>query len=173
MSSYTIEWLPPELDLDDKTYTQIIATLYNVFQMDIKCGNLFFCGTKVGYRPGYKQNGMGYEKIFWHLIEKEEESGEELIDFPRAKKLPWFKPTIENFQDFRVKVWDNQEADKKKGIRTYIWLENLDYLIILQRTFLKKNNIEVMNIITTFHIDGPSYRRKVFGKWQKRIATYQ
>ncbi len=172
MSLSKIEWLPPELDLNGSTYTQIIAKLYNVFQMDIKCGNLFFSGTKVGYRPGYEQNGMGYEKIFWHLIQKEDGSGERLPDYSRAKKLPWFRPTVENYRDSRVKAWDYQEAEKKKGVRTYVWLEGFDYLIVLQRTYLRNKNIDVMNIITTFHIDGASYRKSILGKWEKRIFEY-
>ena len=62
MSLSKIEWLPPELDLNGSTYTQIIAKLYNVFQMDIKCGNLFFSGTKVGYRPGYDKTGWDMKR---------------------------------------------------------------------------------------------------------------
>lgn len=138
MNYAAIEWLPPELDLNGITATQIFAKLYSVFQMDIKCGNLFFSGTKVGYRPGIEPDGMGYESVFWHLIQKKEVSGERVPDYPRAKKLPWFKPTIENYQDHRVRAWDYQEAQKKKGVRTYIWLEPLDYLIILKRTILQK-----------------------------------
>lgn len=172
MSLSKITWLPPELDLNVGTPTQIIAKLYNVFQMDIKCGNLIFSGTKVGYRPVYEQNGMGYEEIFWHLIQREDGSGVRILDYPRAKKLPWFKPTIENYRDSCVKAWDYQEAEKRKGVRTYVWLESLDYLIVLKRIHLKNKNIDVMNIITTFHIDGASYRKSVLGKWEKRIFEY-
>ncbi len=63
-------------------------------------------------------------------------------------------------------------STKKKGVRTYIWLEPLDYLIILKRTILQKSNKEVMNIITTFHIDKISYREKIRNKWRNRIIEY-
>lgn len=169
MSNPSIEWLPPKIDISEGTYLKMVHKLYARFQMDIKCGNIIFQGSKVGYRPGYEPSGMGYEKIFWHLITADEAiTGERVLDHERASRLSWIKPVLEHSSDPCIKVWDYEESNRKMGIRTYVWLEELDFIIVLQKVLLRSNKT-VMNIITSFHINGPSYRAKIRKKWEKRL----
>lgn len=173
MSVQAPSWLPLELSMDNKPIDQILASLYSVFQMDIKTGNLYFDTTPVGFYPEYEPNERGYEKIFWHLITKmDETTNERLIDYPRAKRLPWVKPMIENYRSPLIKAFDYQESNAKKGIRTYIWLETYDFLIVMKRVFLKNTRKEVMNIITSFNLESDSYRKSTLKKWEKRVRAY-
>lgn len=174
MSDLPIAWLPPEIDISVGTFQKIVQILYAKFQMDIKCGNLHFANMKVGYFPGYEPSGMGYEKTFWHLITvKEAQTEERSLDYQRAPKLSWIKPILENYSDPRIKAWDYQEAKKGKGIRTYVWLEEMDFLIVMKKVTLCNHNKQAINIITSFHIDGPSYKAKIQTKWRKRIHEYK
>lgn len=169
MKSGEITWLPSEIDISLGTFTEIIQILYAKFQMDIKCGKIIVYGLRVGYAPGYEPSGLGYEKIFWHLITRDDPStGDRLIDYKRAPKLSWIKPILEHCSESCIKIWDYQEGTSKKGTRTYVWLEQYDFLVILQKCNLRSGKT-VMNIITSFHIDGPIYCKKLYKKWENRI----
>lgn len=60
----------------------------------------------------------------------------------------------------------------RKRIRTYIWLETYDFLIVMKRVFLKNTRKEVMNIITSFNLESDSYRKSTLKKWEKRVRAY-
>lgn len=68
-------------------------------------------------------------------------------------------------QDPGVKVWDYEEGSGK--IRTYLWLESLDYVVILEKQRKGKKR-EAAFLVTTFHLDGESTRRSMRRKYERR-----
>ena len=167
----TPSWLPPMICMDG-VWKDVLAILYEVFDRDFKQGKLSFAGRPVWWdrtvRPGDQ-----YEEGFWHLITREDTVTEDrLPDFRRAKRLPWCVPTIRHHTDAAVLVWDYKEAGGKINteeggkINTYVWLEQMDYVIILRK---RQQRIgEVAFLITAYHVDGPSRRRTLRRKHERR-----
>jgi len=89
-------FLPPMLALDGD-WDNILARLYSAFEKDFKESRTYHRGIKVIYNGTINDDGLGKEEGFWHVVSKwEENRGERLIDYPRAKRLPWAKPLMES-----------------------------------------------------------------------------
>lgn len=145
--SDTPSFLPPMLNLDGDWNT-ILSHLYAVFVRDFKESQTYHRGVKVIYNDTIKSDGLEKEEGFWHVVSKfDDNTGNRLIDYPRAKRLPWAKPLMESTERPEVKVWQYREGTADRGLRTYIWLENYNYALILQR---KKN---VFYWVTAFYVE--------------------
>jgi len=62
-----------------------------------------------------------------------------------------------------IRVFDHSEGPKDKGIRRYIWLENYDYVLILQRR--KK----AFFWITAFYVDIEWKRKDLRKRFAERV----
>ncbi|MBW1854523.1 MAG: hypothetical protein JRJ00_07560 [Deltaproteobacteria bacterium] len=145
-------FLPPMLNLDGE-WNEILSLLYNVFAKDFKDTKTYHRGTRVIYNGTIEPDGLDKEEGFWHMISKKDKiSGDRLIDYPRAKRLSWAKPLMQSPKRQEIKFWQYREGTADKGVRTYIWLEDYNYALILQR---KKN---VFYWITAFYVD--SWKQK-------------
>lgn len=155
-------WLPDMVSVDGE-WNQVLVTLYAIFENDIKRTRPIFQNNPVWWDRRVLP-GEQYEEGFWHLVSKRDwETNDRLFDPRRAERLPWCGPTIRNSYDTEVKVWDYREA---RGARTYVWLEHWDYVIILEK---KQQRIgAVAFLITAFHVDGDSTRRKLRSKYERR-----
>lgn len=155
-------FLPPLLNLDGDWDT-ILSRLYDVFEKDFKMSQVCHNGIKVLYNSTVKDGRSGKEEGFWHVVSRYDiRTGERLIDYPRAKRLPWAKPLIESRERSEIKVWQYQEGTADKGVRTYIWLENFNYALILQR---KK---KVFYWVTAFYVD--TWKKKdLQNKYESRV----
>jgi hypothetical protein len=150
--SDTPSFLPPMLNLDGDWNT-ILSHLYAVFVRDFKESQTYHHGVKVIYNSKIKPDGLGKEEGFWHVVSKfDDNTADRLIDYPRAKRLPWAKPLIESSERPEIKVWQYREGTADRGLRTYIWLENYNYALILHR---KKN---VFYWVTAFYVE--SWKQK-------------
>ncbi|RJP82591.1 MAG: hypothetical protein C4522_02965 [Desulfobacteraceae bacterium] len=157
------EWLP-EMAMVDGVWEEVCAGLYAIFQKDIVKGGRVYKNRPVWWDRRVVDGE--YEEGFWHLISVDDnELQERLFDPRRAEKLPWCGPTISNSDDGFVRAWDYQEGRKK--IRTYLWLEPLDYVIIMEKQ--KKGGRDIAFLITAYHIDGDSTRRRLMRKYQNRV----
>jgi hypothetical protein len=108
-----------------------------------------------------------YEEGFWHLISRVDyKRKKRLFDPRRAERLPWCGPTISNADDIAVKVWAYRE--KNRRLRTYLWLEDWDYTIVLEKRNFRIG--DVYFLITAFYVDGQSRRNNLQKKYKKRIA---
>ncbi|MDO8804384.1 MAG: hypothetical protein Q7R35_08130 [Elusimicrobiota bacterium] len=126
-------FLPPILALNG-AWDEILTRLYDVFEKDFKKSQVYHQGIKVIFNNVIKPDGQGKEEGFWHVVTKEDKkTGDRLIDFDRARRLPWAEPMLRNYPVPEIKVWQYQEGPADKGMRTYVWLENFDYALILQR----------------------------------------
>lgn len=145
--SDTPSFLPQMLDLDGDWDT-ILTRLYSVFEKDFKKSQTYHRGIKVIYNATVEAGGLGKEEGFWHVVSRfDDNTNERLFDYPRAKRLPWAKPLMESPERPEIKVWQYQEGTADKGLRTYIWLEEYHYALILHR---KKN---VFYWATAFYVE--------------------
>jgi len=161
-------WLPEKLNNVATGNAQtILPRLFNFFKTDFIDDPAFLNDYKIDWDRTLEEN---YERGFWHIISKEQINRlgekERLLDPPRAEKLPWARPLIDNHGDsFFVKCWDYEENPRE--IRTYIWLENHDYVFIVRKC--KTPSSPKAFIVTAFHIDGNSTRRRLMQKWHNRL----
>jgi len=157
-------WLPAIMNLDGE-WANTLSRLYALFTIDFKNSPFLYSGIPVWWDRTIKDNDL-YEEGFWHLITKDyNTSGERIPDYDRAKRLPWCKPTIVNSNDPVIKIWNYREGSGK--VRTYLWLEHFDYIIILE-----KRNYRIgdrMFLVTAYHVEGDSTRRKLNNKYNNRI----
>lgn len=158
-------WLP-ECVSTDGAWNDILNRLYEIFHRDIVLGRPRFGNLEVWWD---RRTEMGdcYEEGFWHLITKvDKDSGDRLLDSRRAARLPWCAPTITNADDGNVAVWDYKEGTG--GIRTYLWLTNWDYVIVLEKRVMRRG--EVAFLVTAFYVEGPRRRRALERKHKNRMA---
>jgi len=157
------DWLPEIVSINGE-WAEVLSRLYKIFEQDFKYTERTFQGILVWWDRQILQ-GEHYEEGFWHLITKEQAKRKDrLFDPRRAERLPWCGPTISHSNDKSVKVWDFKENNGR--IRTYIWLENWDYVIILQKRRHRKGLLAFL--ITAFYVDGDSSRRSMRIKFEKR-----
>lgn len=157
-------WLPEIISINGEWDTAL-DNLYTIFKTDFVQGQPTLNGIPIWW-DNRKTDGK-YEEGFWHLITKEDFSSKErLFDSRRAERLCWCVPTILNSKDNAVKIWDYEEAPRR--VRTYVWLEQLDYLIILEKR--KNRNVTVLFLVTAYYVEGESTKKKLEEKYSKRIT---
>lgn len=152
-------WLPPQINTNG-VWEVILKKLYKVFDNDFKINKCNFDHYEIIFDN--RKIESPYEEGFWHVITKtNNETKQREPDFPRAQKLPWCNPAIENHSEGLVKCWDHKEANKR--IRTYIWLESFDYVVIIEKRTSKAF------LTTAMHVSGQASRDKLMNKYKKRI----
>jgi hypothetical protein len=157
-------WLPAVVNVNGEPAT-VFAMLWRIFHADFYGANRRFNGLSVWWDR--RVVDPPYEEGFWHLItRKDYGTSNRLVDFRRAEKLPWCGPTISNCGDGCVKVWDYEEGGKR--IRTYIWLEPHDYVVILEKKTMRNGPIAFL--VTAFHVDGQQNRDSLKRKFRMRHA---
>jgi hypothetical protein len=160
--SDTPSFLPPILNLDGD-WDSILSRLYAVFVRDFKETQTYRGGIKVIYNGNIKNDGLGKEEGFWHVVSGlDRNTGDRLIDYPRAKRLPWAKPLMESSARPEIKIWHYKEGTADMGVRTYIWLENFNYALILQK---KKN---IFYWVTAFYVE-PKKKKDLSRRYENRL----
>lgn len=159
-------WLPAMAAILGLAPQEMLDQLYAVYYTDFRKRTCHY-----GHLPVKCNNrclaGHGYTEGFWHLITRDfHGNGARQVDHQRAMRLPWCAPTINNCQDACVKVWRYKEG--RGDIRTYIWLEGLDYVIVLQE--IDKPSGHFAKLITAFHVDGDSGRRNLTRKHANKVT---
>lgn len=157
------DFLPAILKLDG-TWEQVLELIYDVFVKDFKERQTKHCGLKVVYDNRILPNGRGKEEGFWHVISKlDYHTKERLIDFRKSERLPWARPMMESEERVELKVFDYDHGPKDKGIRRYIWLEDFDYVLVLQ----PRRKIYVW--ITAYYVDYEGRRKKLAKRYVNRV----
>jgi len=155
-------WLPHKVSVDGQ-WERILAMLYSIFVRDFIDSSPLFEGRTILFDDRIVDGQ--YEEGFWHLITKNDyNTGDRLLDPPRAERLPWCAPTIKNSNDPAIKVWNYQEGSGR--LRTYLWLDQLDYVVILEIRPQRRG--EVAFLFTAYHVDGASTRKKLQTKFLNR-----
>lgn len=150
-------WLPPMIACDGR-WEDVIKKLYDIFDRDFRRGSPSVRGHRL-FWDKRKIDGGAYEEGFWHLITRtEDRSGERNPDFRRAERLPWCRPVIDHESDIAILVWDFDQG--RKNTRTHLWLRDHDYVVVVQRRENRQGFVS-MFLVTAYHVDGPSSRRKL------------
>lgn len=156
-------WLPDMLVLDGE-WGDTLAALYALFTRDFKETRLVLDGCRVIYDKTVRPGDL-YEDGFWHLISRDSSCGR-LPDYRRAERLPWCAPSIRNYLDSSaVRYWTSMERNGR--YRTYLWLEKLDYVVVLERK--TKRLPHIMFLVTAFHVDGASSRNRLYRKYNGSV----
>lgn len=154
-------WLPPMFEMSPWS-VELMESLYALFRRDFIDNPASYYGHSVWFFP---QKDRDKEEIFWHLVEREDppKSGNRLPDFRRSERLPWARPMLDNLSEPDILHWDYQEGDK--DIHTYVWLKELDYLIVM-----KKYKDGRRRLITAYYLDYEHSRRKLLNKYKNRVV---
>ena len=154
-------WLPAMFQMSPWS-TQLMESLYALFLRDFVHAPVHYEGHMVWFFPEKERNK---ELIFWHLVEREDppNSGNRVADFRRSERLPWARPMLENLGQPEILNWDYEEGDG--GIRTYVWLKDFDYLIVMKRYRDGRRRL-----ITAHYLDYESKRKSLAKKYDKRLA---
>lgn len=154
---------PDKLNLDGE-YDYIIANLYSVFEADIKESQIRFNNMPIVFDNRYVDSV--YEEGFWHLVTRGKDQ-ERLLDYKRAKRLPWLKPIIINHSTQEILKWNEVDTDKRGRLvnKTHIWYRNGKYLVILKEIPRK------YFLTTAFYVNGrrnDDYYCRKYKKAQKK-----
>lgn len=166
--------LSEPIDLSTVDATQIINHLYEFFHRDFISTDTYLAG-EIYINPQCDRKTDGKEDTFWHLTTRKEKEFEwvngrrqvrvleRYPDFRRASRLEWVRQIITNHQDASIKLFYHQETNSKKNIRLYLWAEDEDFVVILQK--LGKSS---SFLVTSFYVD---HQRKK-DDYQKRYNNY-
>ena len=169
-------WLPPIVPFHGD-WTPFIKALHALFSVDFKSGTLRFRGRPVWHNGRVlPDDPYGFEEGFWHLVTRDEwvydplkrrKEKQRLPEIERARRLPWGRPTVEHESEPEVLVWDfDDEVNQGKVVRTYLWLKDLDYVVILERQTKERGDIFLL--ITTFLVDAPGKHANLESRYQRR-----
>ena len=152
-------WLPNPLDLDGN-WERREKELYRLYREIFFEKGCFYQGKPVHVRT--KISDPPFEDSFWHLITREDKhSGDRMPDFLRASRLHWIPAILENSSEASVLTW---EMERKKGqIRRYVWLKDLDFIIVLF------DSGPVWILFTAFYVDTEWSRRNFERDYRNRI----
>jgi len=157
------DFLPPILDLQG-TWEEILGRLYAVFSRDFKASKVKHRGMRIIYNGRVMPDGHGKEEGFWHVVSRQDRSsGERLIDYRRAERLPWARPLMESAERDEIKVFDYDHGVKDIGVRRYVWLADYDYVLILQK---KKR---ALFWVTAYYVSSKRGRKDLSRRYGKRL----
>jgi hypothetical protein len=124
--------LPEKLNLDGALgYNEIIKLFFSVFRTDFIDSKPYFKALPVVYDNRFIDSP--YPEGFWHVITQGKEG--RLIDYKRAKRLPWLKPIIQQANNPDLHTWSETVLDNSAGHpvnKWHIWYEAGNYLVILK-----------------------------------------
>lgn len=178
-SSARPNWLP-EIISYAGDWEGFIRTLYAIFESDFKRRAPQFRSLPVWYNNRIEEGDRyKFEEGFWHLVTKEEwvynratrrKEKERLPEFDRAGRLPWTKPIIVSEHAGSVLVWDYEDVTiRGKVIRSYLWLKEYDFVVILERQSARDR--EIFKLITSFHVCYESKRKDLKSRYDQRVKT--
>lgn len=158
-------WLPALASVDGEWH-EVIRRLHEVFRRDFIRGNPKLRGFPVRWDRRVEE-GDRYDEGFWHLVTKKDHaSGDRLLDPDRAKRIAWPAAIIDHAGEDCVLAWDYREGSGR--IRTYLWLQEEDFVVILERKILKNDGSEAYFLITSYFAAGDSSRRNLRRKHEQR-----
>lgn len=152
------DWLPDLFPVNPWT-EQTYDLLYNIFARDFKESQPCYRGQTIWFFDDMEDSK---EAIFWHLTSRKDKNGERFPDLRRSERLPWARPMLDHAAKPEVVDWDYEEDDG--DIKTYVWLKDYDYLMIL-----KKYRDGRRRLITSFWIEYDNFKRKLAKKYDNRI----
>ena len=169
------DWLPPNLPFDGD-WKVFVRALYIVFERDFKTNLPILRTLPIWHDRRVLPDGDGKEEGFWHLVTRDQwvynrttrrNEKQRLPELNRAGRLPWARPIIDHETTPDVLAWEFDEVTKRgMVVRTYIWLKDHDYVVILERQ--QKRQGVVYMLVTSFHLDFEAKRRDLMSRYERR-----
>ncbi len=128
--------LPKKLYLDGAlSFDELVKQLFQIFFKDFIETKPYFRAKPVVFDN--TRNESIYPEGFWHIITRTDytQNGERLLDYKRAKRLPWLKSMIQQWNHPALLCWCSLEFDKSAGHeieKYYIWYVKGKYLTVLK-----------------------------------------
>lgn len=147
------DWLP-ELIPFQGDWNAFVRALHVVFRRDFIDSKPRFRMCPVWHdRRVNRSDTRCYEEGFWHLV-----THDEWVFDPR---------TIEHHADPTMLVWDFEEESRRgSAMRTYVWLKELDYVVVLERQPHSRGDIYML--ITAFDVTHEGKRRDLASRYERR-----
>jgi len=155
-------WLPPLLLLPQfrGNITAYLQAVYNCFKKDFVSSRPTLNGLPVYPQINPKEDNKEFS--YWHITHEGKIESEREFAPRRCERIAWIRAIIENVNDPSVTIWDYKEGKGK--IRTYIWLEEYDYIVILEKSRKKDKYF----LVTAFYFEGNSTYRNLERKYDQR-----
>lgn len=151
----------PEIIRFTGDWDAFVALAYRVFKVDFLDSSPRFHGHRVSVNRS-KKDGSSMEEGFWHLITRDDKKlKERLPDFPRAERITWARPLIENHSTTDMDCWRYLEGNGR--VRHYLYAKEVDYLVILEES------PKSFFLVTGFYVDSDWKRRELESKKRKCI----
>lgn len=161
------------IDIENIEAVKLFDVLYRCFYDDFVAQKTYL-NSQIYIDPKSHQKDEEKELVFWHLTTKETKIDkkigkrwvtimERVFDFRRAERLTWIKKIIENHSMADIKIFYHKETNEKQDIRLYLWLEDYDFVVILQK--IGKNS---SYLVTSFYIDRYGKRNE----YKRRYEVY-
>jgi hypothetical protein len=158
----TPDWLPPLTSLEyfEGDPIKYIEHLFSLFTRDFITSKPSFKGKYVFYD---KADDNGKPRAFSHITtEENRETKERELCLRRCERIAWIRAIIEHYEDPVVLVWEKEQRTSKKiATRTYLFLKEEDFLVILQE--IKHGHY----MITAIYVDNPNQKRKHLKAYEK------
>lgn len=155
MNTSTPDWLEPLARLEDfeGDAAKYLDHIFSLFKRDFITTTPTFKGKKVFYD---KNDDGGKPAAFVHITTEENRSTKQReLSLRRCERIGWIKAMIEHHTDPAILFWEKeQKTTKRRAVRTYIFLEKEDFLVVLQE--IKHGHY----MITAIYVDNPNQKRK-------------
>ncbi|MDE2341970.1 MAG: hypothetical protein KGL63_01030 [Betaproteobacteria bacterium] len=160
MTSPKLSFLPETIRFSGD-WNAFVALAYQVFKEGFLDSSPRFHSKRVSVNLS-KKDGSQMEEGFWHLVTREDKIlKERLPDFPRAERITWVRPIIENFSTDGMDFWKYLEGSGQ--IRYYLYARADDYLVILEEKH------KSFFLVTGFYVDTKWKRKELENKKTKCI----
>lgn len=148
----------PEIILYKGDWHAFVTLAYCVFKTDFLDSSPRFHSQRV--TVNLKKDESPKEEGFWHLITREDKKVKErLPDFPRAERITWVRPIIENYSTTGMDCWRYLEGNGR--VRHYLYARAEDYLVILEES------AKSYFLVTGFYVDSEWKRKDLENKKSK------
>jgi hypothetical protein len=160
------EWLGPLTLLKDFSGDPIayIDHLFSIFTRDFVTTRPLFKGKDILHD---KADDAGKPRAFVHITtEENQETGQRELCLRRCERIEWIRAIIEHHDDPAVLVWEKeQKTSKKTTVRTHLFLEQENFLIVLEE--IKWGHY----LITAIYVDNPNQKKKHLKAYKKFTNT--
>jgi hypothetical protein len=150
-----------KLNLDGALeFNELVQKLYTIFRTDFVDSRPYFKALPVFYDNRFKDSP--YPEGFWHVITRGD--NERLLDYKRAKRLPWLRPLIQQASNETLCTWKELVLDEAAGHPAntwYIWYKEGDYLAVLRERPGK------YFLATAFYVTGDHQRARYMARYEE------
>lgn len=154
-----IAWLPAPLPFQGD-WNSLLCQAYEIFERDLKIPPRPTLDGLVVFHDRRRENPDDKEEGFWHLVSRHDRStGERLPDIERMRRIAWVRATIEHSECEEVRKFDFIE--KKGRSRTYLWVEDADFVVILER------QRRVAFLVTAYLVDYDRKREQLRRRYEE------